>query len=332
MAKDLEEQDELDTTEDEESADVVDAEEAEESADEAEERTSADEIEASGSDSDSDEEADAQGADDALPLPFDRGLLVARVGNLLRCREQSRTIEKLRRRLDARIEDQLGELVRRGQLRQHLPQALLDGALHQVDDADEEQFDRRWVTVVYVGLTGLSDVADRVDPRDLSVMINSAARELTAEAVAHGGVGDQFFGDTLLIMFGAAEASKPEEQGISAIRAAFAIRDRARAMAAHWHRYGLPRELDVRVGIDTGLGAVGVIGSELTRRFTVLGPVSHTAAYLHTLPSESGVLASLAAFAKFRRAVKAKLRGTQPVAALHRNLEIYEIEGLVDDD
>ena len=153
-----------------------------------------------------------------------------------------------------------------------------------------------------------------------------------AELLRPFGVVDQFFGDTLLIMFGAAEASKPEEQGISAIRAAFAIRDRARAMAAHWHRYGLPRELDVRVGIDTGLGAVGVIGSELTRRFTVLGPVSHTAAYLHTLPSESGVLASLAAFAKFRRAVKAKLRGTQPVAALHRNLEIYEIEGLVDDD
>ena len=67
MAKDLEEQDELDTTEDEESADVVDAEEAEESADEAEERTSADEIEASGSDSDSDEEAEDDERDGETP-------------------------------------------------------------------------------------------------------------------------------------------------------------------------------------------------------------------------------------------------------------------------
>jgi preprotein translocase subunit SecE len=57
MAKDLEEKDELDTTEDEESSDVVDAEEAaDDAADEADERTSSDEIEAEASEDDAEDE------------------------------------------------------------------------------------------------------------------------------------------------------------------------------------------------------------------------------------------------------------------------------------
>ncbi len=57
MAKDLEEQDELDTAEDEESTDVVDAEEAaDDAADEAEERTSSDEIEAEASEDDAEDD------------------------------------------------------------------------------------------------------------------------------------------------------------------------------------------------------------------------------------------------------------------------------------
>ena len=61
------------------------------------------------------------GADDYVTKPFHDAELRARVANLLRARQQAREIEALNHRLEARVETQIAELVRAGELLRFLP-------------------------------------------------------------------------------------------------------------------------------------------------------------------------------------------------------------------
>lgn len=280
-------------------------------------------------------EADPHGlaADDYLPLPFEADELLARVSNLVRSRTQADENQALRRQLEARVEDQIHELVRTGQLRRFLPQALLDGALRRQQELEEEEddYDRRWITVISCTLRGFGDLVERMDPGDLARLLNTWAREATAEALVHGGVVDQHFGDALVIVFGAPESMKAPEQANAAVRAALAIDQKTRELAEHWHRYGLPRGLELRSGIHTGIGLVGVLGSELTARYTAFGPAALVASRLAQESSNPGILASLATYAHVRALVDGGQACTVPVEGLSRPVECYAIRGLKGD-
>lgn len=269
-------------------------------------------------------------ADDYLPMPFEEEELLARAGNLVRSRTQAEEIAVLRRQLEARVEEQIRELIRTGQLRRYLPQALLEGSLHRPVEEDEEgsEVDRRWVTVVYCALHGFSELAERLAPGDLARLLNTWAREVGAEAASASGVVDQHFGDALILLFGLPDSAKPVDQSQAAVRAALAIQSRTRALAEHWHRYGLPRGIDLRTGIHGGLALVGVLGSELTARYTAFGPAVHVAAKLAAEPSNPGLLISFATYAHVRSQVESAQAGTVKVEGLSRPVETYAVKGM----
>lgn len=267
-------------------------------------------------------------ADDYLPLPFEEEELIARVTSLVRSRSQTEEITSLRRQLEARVEDQIRGLIQSGQLRRYLPQALLEGAIHRAADDGEQGLERRWVTVVYCAIHGFADLAERMAPEDLSRLLDAWSREVAAEAASSGGVVDQLFGDAAVMLFGAHEAAKPAEQAEAAVKGALAIVEATRALAERWHRYGLPRGLDLRVGVHTGLALVGVIGSELTSRFTAFGSPANVALRLALDTSNKGILLSLSTYALVRSQVEAPLHGNVPMEGMSRPVEAYALVAL----
>lgn len=278
------------------------------------------------------------GADDYLPKPIDPVLLTARINAGLTKKhlhdleaEHLQEVTRLNRQLEARVEEQMGELVRTGELKRFLaPQvaeSLLAGQLTASDG-----FERRKLTLLFADMVGFTDLSDSLEPEELSEVLNEYLREMTAVALAHRGTLDNYIGDGLMVFFGAPIAEEEPVQAWSAIRAAFAMKARAEELGAAIRDRGIPADLRVRVGVNTGHCTIGVFGSDVLRAYKAVGFAVNVAARLQTEAEPGTVLAGFRTYALVKDRVHAEAREPLKLKGAARPVEAWEILDLVDDE
>jgi adenylate cyclase len=275
------------------------------------------------------------GADDYLPKPFDPVVLRARVrAGLGKKRmhdleaQHLAEMARLNRRLEARIEEQMAELVRTGELRRFLPQQVAESLLAGQLEPDE-QFERRKITALFADLVGFTDLSESLEPEELALVLNEYLREMTATAMAHGGALDNFIGDGLMVVFGAPVRSEPEAQALAAVRTALGMRDRVRELSARLHEQGTPGDLLIRAGINTGHCTVGVFGSDVMRAYKAVGFAVNIASRLQAAADPGSILCGFRSYALVEDQVRAVPREPLVVKGASRPIEAWEILDLV---
>jgi adenylate cyclase len=271
------------------------------------------------------------GADDYLPKPFDPVLLSARVrAGLTKKRLHDLELEhweetrRLNERLEARIEEQMAELVRTGELRRFLPMQVAEGLLAG-ELAAEQALERRRITVLFADMVGFTDLSESLEPEELSEVLNEYLREMTAVAMAHGGTLDNFIGDGLMVLFGAPQRAEEKDQAWAAVQAADEMRTTIRELAARIRDRGIPADLQVRVGINTGHCTVGVFGSEVMRAYKAVGFLVNVAARLQTAADPGGILCGFRTYALVKNRVRAEPKEPLKVKGAARPVEAWEI-------
>ena len=264
------------------------------------------------------------GADDYLAKPFDEGELLARVRVLLRARAQERELAELNRRLEAKVAEQVAELVRGGELKRFLPSIVVDRVLSgQIGES--ECFERRRITLLFADMVGSTDLTDQLEPEDVALLMNEFLCEMAACAVAHGGMIDKFTGDGVMVIFGAGGTEGPEAQAWAAVEAARGMRTGVRKLGTTWRRRGIGRELDVRIGINSGYCTLGVFGSDVQRSYTAIGSPVNIAARLQAEAPPGGILCGFPTFALVEDRVYARSIGSLALRGVARPIEVYEI-------
>ncbi len=131
--------------------------------------------------------------------------------------------------------------------------------------AIEPASERRLVTVVFVDLVGSTKLASHLDPERFREVLAAFHRMVTEEVEWLRGRAESFIGDAVLTVFGV--PTSHDDDAVRAIRAALSVVDRAPQLG---RELGLPFPMEVHVGINTGLVAVGtaadrgiVIGGEV---------------------------------------------------------------------
>jgi class 3 adenylate cyclase len=271
------------------------------------------------------------GAEDYLPKPFDPVVLRARLkGGLAKKRlhdleaEHLAELSRLNRRLEARIEEQMAELVRTGELKRFLPQQVVDSLLAG-DLEPDTGFDRRKITVLFADMVGFTDLSDTLEPEELAHVLNEYLREMTALIVSHGGTLIDFAGDGVLVIYGAPSASDEQVQALQATRTAVAMRARVRELAAALRRRGIPAELQIRVGMNTGHCTLGVFGSDVMRAYKAIGFTVNIAARLQTAADPGSILCGFRTYALVENVVRAARREALTVKGASRPVEAWEI-------
>lgn len=239
-------------------------------------------------------------------------------------------LEQTRRQLEARIEEQMAELVRTGELARFLPRQVAEGLLQGKLKAEAESFERRRITVLFADMVGFTDLAESLEPEELAEVLNGYLREMTAAVIEFGGSVDNLIGDGVMAVFGAPNEMSEPDQAWSAVRAALEMRDRCQRLAASFRDRGIPADVDIRVGVNTAHCTVGVFGSEVLRAYTAVGFGVNVAARLQTAADPGSILCGFRTYALVKDKVRAEERGALAVKGAARPVEAHEIVGLAE--
>ncbi|WP_328521383.1 adenylate/guanylate cyclase domain-containing protein [Kribbella sp. NBC_00359] len=142
---------------------------------------------------------------------------------------------------------------------------------------------QRELSVLFADLEGFTPFSEKHDPAEVAAMLNTYFQVVVPPVVRrHGGTVDRIIGDALMVTF-----NKRGDQPDHAARAAaagLALQDAAIAVqAAHpnWPRF--------RVGINTGIASVSLLGTEGGRTHTVIGDTVNVASRIEGKAPGGGV-------------------------------------------
>ncbi len=160
------------------------------------------------------------------------------------------------------------------QLQQYIPRELLK-KLDAARVNGEMVGERRIVTMLFCDVKGSTSAAEQLDPEDWTEIINGAFEHMIRPVYKYEGTLARLMGDAILAFFGApiGHEDDPQRAVLAGLDIVAAIRPYCEQIKSKW---GI--DINVRVGINTGLVVVGAVGSDLRMEYTALGDAINLAA------------------------------------------------------
>ncbi len=159
--------------------------------------------------------------------------------------------------------------------------------------------ERRWLTVAFVDVVSFTELAERLAPEELAVILNDyfcASARLFDEA---GGTLASLQGDGVLVYFGDATETSRQRAALDCVESCLQVSGLLQELAASWHRQGCLVTLATRVGVASGYCTLGDWGAERLD-FTVIGSPVNLANRLQNQARSNSVLISEVAAALVR--------------------------------
>lgn len=185
--------------------------------------------------------------------------------------------------------------------------------------------ERKLVTVLFADVIGSTSLGERLDPEQVTEIMNGAFARFNAAVIRYGGTVARLLGDAVLAIFGAPVAHEDDPE--RAVLAGLAIQEEAADYARLvGQEYDI--EFGVRVGINTGLAVLTTVGDESRNEYTAMGDTVNVAARMQAEASPGTVLASADTYHFINRLFDVKARGPLEVKGKSAPIEAYEIVGL----
>lgn len=146
---------------------------------------------------------------------------------------------------------------------------------------------RQTITVVFADVVAFTPLTETLPPEAIVSLLNELFTVLTEVVFRHGGTVDKFIGDCVMALFGAPEPQLDHAQ--AAVRAAEDMLSFVESANTRWEdQFGT--QIQIAIGIHSGLAIIGNIGSSRRMEYTAIGDVVNTAARLETLAQPRQIL------------------------------------------
>lgn len=270
------------------------------------------------------------GANGYVLRPFTPHELKHLVEIWLDIRREVQTLSHNNELLRTKTLNQMAELVRQGELVNFLPATVAKEVMSGQISGRGESFRRQKVTVLFIDIVGFTDLTGRLDPALLAELLNEYLREITAVAISHNGTVDKFIGDAVMVLFGAPQEQEEQVQAWSAINAGLGMLKTIEHINFIWESR-LPRQVQVRVGINTGYCTTGVFGNEMLQSYTVVGSAVNIAARLQSSAEPNSLLCSRATFEHVQERVYYREVGPLSLKGVNHIVEGFQILDVVQE-
>jgi adenylate cyclase len=135
----------------------------------------------------------------------------------------------------------------------------------------EIQTKRKKLTIFFPDIKDFTATSERLQPEQLTELLNDYFTEMSAIALSYGGTVDKFVGDAVLVFFGDPQSLGEAEDAKAALRMADAMQRKVSELAVKWRSRGIEEPFRVRMGINTGYCNVGNFGSIDRMDYTIIG-------------------------------------------------------------
>jgi len=180
---------------------------------------------------------------------------------------------------------------------------------------------RRDLSVLFADLQGFTTFSERHDSAEVTTMLNTYFQVVVPPVVRrHGGDVDRIIGDALMVTFN--KRGNQPDHAARAAAAGLALQEAATAVQmAHpqWPRF--------RVGINSGVASVSLLGTEGGRTHTVIGDTVNVASRIEGKAPGGGVAIGPATKALLPDAVTESL-GLLELKGKAEPLEVYRLVAL----
>jgi adenylate cyclase len=191
--------------------------------------------------------------------------------------------------------------------------------------------ERKKLTIFFSDIKDFTATTERLQPEDLTALLNEYFTEMSVIALRHGATVDKFIGDAMLLFFGDPETKGVSEDARACLLMAVDMQRRLAQLNAAWRKRGIEQPFRARMGINTGFCNVGNFGSEDRMDYTIIGAEANLAARLQSIAEPGGIVLSYETYALVRDMVRARPLAAITMKGISREIVPYAVEGLVGE-
>ncbi|QDP46109.1 MAG: putative adenylate and guanylate cyclase catalytic domain protein [Prokaryotic dsDNA virus sp.] len=180
--------------------------------------------------------------------------------------------------------------------------------------------EKRTCTFLFTDVRGFTNLSEKLDPEQVTEIMNKALTVQVECIQKHGGMVDKFIGDACMAIFNAPLNLDNHEQ-----RAVACAQDMRTAMEELQDK--LPEPIAIGIGVNTGEAVVGNMGSDTRFDFSAIGDAVNTAARLESATKEAKVdiLIGESTYKKIPPKVGVKFVRNMYVKGKKKALKVYTV-------
>lgn len=168
---------------------------------------------------------------------------------------------------------------------QYVPPAHIDKMVN-AENQDAFASDSREMTVLFSDIRSFTSISEGLNAEELKQMLNEYFTPITQIIFETEGTIDKYVGDMVMAFWGA-PLEDPNHR-LHAIEASLAMLKKTEDLKIEFKAKGLP-EINIGIGLNSGLMNVGDMGSQYRRAYTVLGDAVNLSSRLESLTKFYGV-------------------------------------------
>ena len=261
------------------------------------------------------------GANDYITKPINFPVVLARVQAQLSVKQANDQVRTLAGELK-----QKNEFIRRT-FGRYVSSEVVENLLDKPEGLGF-QGENRCVSILIADLRGFTLLADTLPPEKIVTMLNAYLEVMIEIVGQYSGTVSEIVGDGVLAYFGAPVADV--QHASHAVACAVSMQQAMQQVNERNCELGLP-ELLMGIGVNSGEGVVGNIGSQTRTKYTVVGSVVNMAARIEGISAGRQILISESTLVEIGDIVRVDGQRTiRPKGAL-QPVSVFEVSGIGGD-
>lgn len=140
--------------------------------------------------------------------------------------------------------------------------------------------ERRELTVMFSDIRNFTQLSETLEPQAVTRLMNAYLSRMTEVIHDHHGTIDKYIGDAIMAFWGAPISDAKHAHG--AVASALAMRELLPEINESFRSEGWPA-IRIGIGLNTGVVAVGNMGSDFRMAYTVMGDAVNLASRVESL-------------------------------------------------